>query len=101
MTPGEMALTRIGASSTASERATKSTAPLVMATPRYPTLTLTALTPENSTNEPPEFICGEKCLASIVGPLTWCRTTAADSCGPTRRALHGRAPRRSTPHDRP
>ena len=36
MVPGEMALTRIGASSTASERATASTAPLVAATASMP-----------------------------------------------------------------
>ena len=70
MTPGEMALTRIGASSRASERASVSAAALVMATPRVPTAILAAATPENMTNDPPSFIRGARCLASISGPIT-------------------------------
>ena len=70
ITPGEMALTRIGASSRASERARVSAAALVMATPMVPTAILAAATPENRTNEPPSFIRGARCLASMSGPIT-------------------------------
>jgi ATP/maltotriose-dependent transcriptional regulator MalT len=70
MTPGEMALTRIGASSRARERARVSAAALVMATPRVPIAILVAATPEKMTNEPPSFIRGARCLASMSGPIT-------------------------------
>ena len=53
ITPGETALTRSGASSRASERASVSAAALVMATPIVPTAILVAATPEKMTNEPP------------------------------------------------
>jgi hypothetical protein len=51
MTPGEIALTRIGASSRASERARTSTEPLVMATARVPIAIFAAATPEKSVND--------------------------------------------------
>jgi hypothetical protein len=51
--PGEIALTRIGASSTASERVRVSAAPLVMATASVPTVILNAASPEKITNDPP------------------------------------------------
>ena len=70
ITPGEMALTRMGASSRARERARTSAAPLVMATPSVPTVIFAAATPENRTNDPPPVIRGARCLASINGPIT-------------------------------
>jgi hypothetical protein len=70
ITPGEMALTRMGASSRARERARASAAPLVIATPRVPTVILAAATPENSTNDPLEGMRGATCLASSSGPIT-------------------------------
>ena len=51
--PGEIAFTRIGASSTASERVRVSAAPLVIATASVPTSILNAATPEKITSEPP------------------------------------------------
>ena len=47
-----------------------SAAALVMATPRVPTAILAAATPEKMTNEPPVFIRGARCLASMSGPIT-------------------------------
>ena len=70
ITPGEMALTRMGASSRASERARVSAAALVIATPRVPTTIFDAAAPEKMTNDPPSLIRGARCLASISGPIT-------------------------------
>jgi hypothetical protein len=69
--PGEIALTRIGASSTASERVRVSAAPLVIATASVPTAILNAASPEKITNDPPSLIFGARCLASISGPITF------------------------------
>lgn len=38
--------------------------------PEVADLDLDACTPENNTNDPPGFICGAKCSASIVVPMT-------------------------------
>jgi hypothetical protein len=67
---GEMAFTRIGASSRARERANVSAAALVIATAMVPTVIFVAATPEQMTSEPPSVIRGAKCLASIRGPIT-------------------------------
>ncbi len=74
-------MTRIGASSSASDRASVSAAELVMATPRVPTVILVAATPEKITNDPPSLIRGARCLASISGPST---LTSKDSLSASR-----------------
>lgn len=70
MVPGDTALTRIGASSTASDRVTVLTEPLVAATPRKPGSGSRAATPENRTKDPSSGMRGAKCLASMIGPTT-------------------------------
>jgi hypothetical protein len=60
----------MGASSRARERARTSAAPLVIATPRVPTVIFAAATPEKRTNDPPADMRGARCLASINGPIT-------------------------------
>src|SRR6266568_2898396 len=91
-----MTLTRIGASSRASDRARVSAAALVMATPRVPTAILAAATPEKMTNEPPVFIRGARCLASMSGPITLVSKDSRIAC----RSRSGTRPRaRAEPGD--
>ena len=68
--PVRCALTRIGASSTASDRVSVSAAPLVIATASVPASILNAATPENSRIDPPSSIWPAKARASISGPIT-------------------------------
>src|ERR1700759_2805567 len=97
MTPGEIALTRIGPSSRASDRTSVSAAALVMATAIVPTAILVAATPEKMTNDPSGPIRGAKCLASISGPTTLvsndCRTAPRPRGGGGRNPVaHGPEP---------
>lgn len=71
MVPGEMAFSRSGASSTASDRVTASTELLVAAAVGKLGFGCRAVTSENTTNDPVFGIVGAKCLASMIGPTTF------------------------------
>lgn len=70
ITPGEMALTRVGASSTARADASALTLPLVAAIATPPGDGRHAPRPEKNSTDPSSAIIGAKCLASRMGPRT-------------------------------
>ena len=81
-------MTRIGASSTASERVSVSAAPLVIATASVPISILNAATPENNRIDPAVLICSRGAGSEHQrADAPWCRTSAARPHARGRRAL--------------
>ena len=67
--PGETALTRIGASSTASVLTAAATAPFTAAVATPPAIGVQAATPERSVTEPSEAI--RACRIAVSGPQSF------------------------------